>query len=130
MTQPTPQGNHLSFPFRISSDGRTATVTKPPEHIREELLQLILTNPGERLFLPEFGGGIRRLVFENTSQTTAGLTKATVTQSITNWLGHRISLEDLNVTIDNETIEVEIKYRLKNYPDKDTRIIRFQRKGG
>ena len=34
-----PDGPHLSFPFRIGSDGRTAQVQSLPEHVRDELIQ-------------------------------------------------------------------------------------------
>lgn len=122
------KGNHLSFPFRIGGDGRIAQVSSLENHVRDELIQLILTNAGERLFLPEFGGGVRRLVFENIDETAAGMTKATLTQAISRWLGHRIELQDLVVTVDQETIEVEIKYRIAG--TEDTRVMRFQRSGG
>ncbi len=121
-------GRHLVFPFRIGNDGRTAQISSPEEHIRDELIQLILTNPGERLFLPEFGGGVRRLVFESADPTTEGMTKATLTQAISRWLGHRITLEDLIVNVENETIAVELKYRIAG--TEDTRVMRFQRSGG
>jgi phage baseplate assembly protein W len=121
-------GKHLAFPFRIGSDGRTAQVTALEEHIKEELIQLLLTNPGERLFLPEFGGGVRRMVFEGAYESTAAMTKATLTQAISSWLGHRIELEDLDVTVENETIEVEIKYGIAG--TGESRVIKFQRKGG
>ena len=121
-------GRHLSFPFRIGNDGRTAQVSSLEDHVKEELIQLILTNPGERLFLPEFGGGVRRLVFENSDETTAGMAKAVIAQAISRWLGHRITLEELEVAVENETIEVEIKYRISG--TEDTRVMRFERKGG
>lgn len=121
-------GRHLSFPFRIGGDGRTAQVSSLEDHVREELMQLLLTNPGERLFLPEFGGGVRRLVFESADEATAGITKASLTQAISRWLGHRIELEDLAVSVEHETIEVEIKYRIAG--TEDTRVMRFQRSGG
>jgi uncharacterized protein len=124
----SPNGKHLSFPFRIGPDGRTATVSTLEEHVKDELIQLILTNLGERAFLPEFGGGVRRLVFEGADETTAGVTKAMLTQAISRWLGHRITLEDLKVKVENEKIEVEIKYRIAGA--EDTRIMRFQRSGG
>jgi phage baseplate assembly protein W len=122
------KGKHLSFPFRINNDGRTAQVSTLEEHVRDELIQLILTNHGERLFLPEFGGGVRKLVFENINEATGGIVKATITQAISGWLGHRIILEDLNVVTQNEKIEVEIKYRLAG--SEDTRVMRFERSGG
>jgi len=121
-------GNHLSFPFRIGSDGRTAQVSVLEDHVKEELIQLLLTNPGERLFLPEFGGGVRRMVFEGAYESTAAVTKAALTEAISSWLGHRIQLEDLDVTVENETIEVEIKYSIAG--TGESRIIKFQRKGG
>ena len=33
-------------------------------HIREQIEQVLFTDPGERVFRPEFGAGVRRLVFE------------------------------------------------------------------
>jgi len=123
-----PNGKHLSFPFRIGKDGRTAEVTTLEEHVRDELIQLLLTNLGERPFLAEFGGGLRRLVFEPADETSAAVTKAMVTQAVSNWLGHRITLELLDVQVENETIQVDLKYRIAS--TEDSRILRFQRKGG
>jgi hypothetical protein len=121
-------GRHLSFPFRVGRDGRMTTVNSLDEHVRDEIIQLLLTNLGERLFVPEFGGGVRRMVFENADETTAGVTKAVITQAINRWLGHRVTLEELTVTVTNETIEVDVKYRLAG--TDDARVLRFQRKGG
>ena len=64
-------GRHLAFLFRIGTDGRTAAPLSDAEHVRDELLQLLLTSPGERLFLPEFGGGVRKLVFEPASDASS-----------------------------------------------------------
>jgi len=121
-------GRHLSFPFRIGRDGRAVQVTTLEEHVRDELMQLILTNPAERLFLPEFGGGVRRLVFENIEETTGAVVKATLTRAISRWLGNRVVLEELIVNTVNETIEVDLKYRIAG--TEDSRVLRFQRKGG
>lgn len=121
-------GRHLSFPFRAGPDGRLLQVASQEEHVRDELIQLILTNLGERAFLPEFGGGARRLVFESASEATQAMTKAMLTQAISNWLGHRLTLENLVVRVENETIEVEIQYRLAG--SEDSRRLRFQRGGG
>jgi len=123
-----PNGRHLSFPFRIGSDGRTAQVATLEEHVRDELMQLIFTNLGERAFLPEFGGGVRRLVFENISDTTAVMTKAMLTQAISRWLSQRITLEELMVETDNSTILVDLTYRIAGTEDR--RRVRFERKGG
>ncbi len=121
-------GRHLAFPFRIETTGRAAQVTTLEDHVRDELMQLILTNPAERLFVPEFGAGVRRLVFENIDETTGAMTKAIITRAISRWIGHRVVLENLTVLIENEKIEVDLKYRIAG--TEDTRTLRFQRNGG
>lgn len=122
----TNYGKHLSFPFRIASNGRTETVDQLEEHVREEVIQLILTNPGERADLTEFGGGIRMLLFENINDHTGGMVKARITQALARWLGERVTMEDLQVDVSDEgKIEVELKYRIAG--TEDSRIMRFQR---
>lgn len=121
-------GRHLAFPFRIGREGRAAQVVTLEDHVRDELIQLILTNPAERLFLPEFGGGVRRLVFENIDETTGAMVKAILTRSVSRWLSSRVTLENLTVEIENEKIEVDLKYRIAG--TEDARVLRFQRKGG
>jgi phage baseplate assembly protein W len=122
-----PQGRHLAFPFRVGPDGRTAAPAGVAEHVRDEILQLLLTNPGERPFLAPFGGGVRKLIFEPASDILRGVTKARITQALTTWIGHRLTLEHLEVTFAGATIEVEIKYRPADQPD--SRVLRFQRTG-
>lgn len=120
-------GRHLAFPFRIGSDGRTVQPVSDAEHVRDELLQLLLTSPGERLFLPEFGGGVRKLVFEPTSDVLRGVVKARITQALSRWLGHRLTLEALEVEFSGELVEVTVKYRPAG--SADARVVRFQRTG-
>lgn len=120
-------GRHLAFPFRVGSDGRTAAPASDAEQVRDELLQLLLTNPGERLFLPEFGGGVRRLVFEPASDVLRGVVKARITQALSRWLGHRLTVELIDVTIDAALLEVTVKYRPAGAPD--SRVVKFQRTG-
>lgn len=120
-------GRHLAFPFRIGTDGRTVAPASDAEHVRDELLQLMLTNPGERPFLVEFGGGVRKLVFEPTSDVLRGVTKARITQALSRWLGQRLTVELLNVTFAGERIEIEVKYRPAG--GTDSRVVKFQRTG-
>lgn len=122
-----PAGRHLLFPFRIGADGRTAAPATHSEHVHDELIQLILTAPGERPFLPAFGGGARKLIFEPASDVLRAITKARMTQAINQWLGHRLTLENLEVNVRGEELEVEIKYRAAG--TEDSRILKFRRTG-
>jgi hypothetical protein len=105
-------GRHLAFPFRIASDGRSAAPRTLDEHVRGEVLQLLLTAPGERPFLPSFGAGLKRLVFERNDPITAALAKATVAQGLSRWLAARIRVESLDVVADDATLRVDLAYRV------------------
>jgi phage baseplate assembly protein W len=123
-----PQGPHLSFPFRIAPDGRTAQVQSLEEHVRDELIQLLLTSPGERVDVPELGGGARRLVFDGAGATTAAMAKAMISQAVTRWLQERITIDQLEVGADDTTLNVSLSYRVAGIDDP--RQITFQRSGG
>jgi phage baseplate assembly protein W len=103
---------HLSFPFRVAANGRAASADTLCGQVLEELIQLILTNQGERLFLPNFGGGARRLLFTGINDATATLSRTMITQAIQQWLPNRVTLNQLNVTINDTTIEVDVTYQV------------------
>jgi phage baseplate assembly protein W len=105
-------GRHLSFPFRIAADGRAASADTMAQQALEELVQLILTNQGERLFLPDFGAGARRLLFEGITDSTATLSRTMITQAVQEWLANRVTLNQLNVTINDTTIEIDVTYQV------------------
>jgi phage baseplate assembly protein W len=117
-------GRHLAFPFRIATDGRPATPETVADHVKGEVIQLLLTNPGERPFLPAFGGGLRRLVFEGNSDVTAGVAKATLTQALARWLNERIEVTALEVESNEATLSVGLQYRV--IATGDEKILRFE----
>lgn len=87
-------------------------VSLPEEHVKQELIQLLLTDIGERLFLPEFGGGARGFVFKNVDDELSSLSKSTLTQALSKWLGHRLIIEDLKIINEDEKLNIAIKYHL------------------
>ena len=119
---------HLSFPFRIRPNGRIAQVTSIEKHVKEELMQLILTNEGERVFLPNFGGNTRQLIFSNVDDSFMLLARVRLIQTINKWLGHRLTLEDLTFQVVNDNVELLIKYRVSG--SIKSKIIKFQRTEG
>ena len=120
-------GRHLAFPFRIGSDGRTAAPGSDPEHVRDELLQLLLTSPGERLFLPELGGGVRKLVFEPASDALRGVAKARITNALSRWLGQRLTVELIDVIWDDPAALMEVTVKYRPAGSADSRVVKLQR---
>jgi phage baseplate assembly protein W len=117
-------GRHMKFPFRIAADGRSASPENLDEHVKGEIIQLLLTNPGERPFLPDFGGGVRRLVFEGNDEVTRGMAKAVISQSISYWLQQRIRLLAINVDSDDSILKVDVSYQV--VASGEEKQIRFQ----
>ena len=121
-------GRHLDFPFRIGSDGRTVAPASLDAHVRGEIMQLLLTNTGERPFVPTFGGNLRRLVFQGNDEVTAGLAKANLSQALAHWLGHRVKVLALDVLNEEATLVVELSYQIIDTGEQ--RRLRFERGGG
>ena len=119
-------GRHLAFPFRIGPDGRTATPRSLDEHVKGEIMQLLLTAPGERPFLPPFGGGLRRLVFKRNDDVSAGLSRAIISQALSRYLGQRITVQTLDVTAEESTLAVDLRYQV--VATGEARQVRFERR--
>lgn len=121
-------GRHLAFPVRIGLDGRTVAPASLDAHVRGEILQLLLTNAGERPFLPSLGGNLRRLVFQGNDEVTAGLAKSNISQALSYWLGSRVKVLSLDVDNQDATLAIDLSYEVIDTGER--RRVRFEREGG
>jgi uncharacterized protein len=104
----------LRYPLGINAGlGQVALERDYAEHVEQLVKQVLLTNPGERINRPDFGCGIRRMVFAPNSDVTASLTQTTVFQALDTWLGTVIRVQDVRVNAVNERLEIGIVYILK-----------------
>src|SRR5919199_1684613 len=100
---------NIDYPFHFDGRGRTAA-TDDDDHIRDLIEQLLFTNPGERVNRPEFGSGLLQLVFAPNSPELAATLQFTVQAALQRWLGDVIQVQALNVTSEDSTLQVELKY--------------------
>jgi phage baseplate assembly protein W len=104
----------IRYPFAVDSGmGRLAVETDYDAHVRQMIIQVLFTNPGERINRPDFGCGIRRMVFAPNSDVTASLTQVTIYQALEKWLGNLIRVDSVKVKAVDEILEVHIAYILK-----------------
>src|SRR4051795_2842307 len=106
------EATFLDYPYGIGADG-TARKTTDADHLRDLIVQVLLTNPGERVNLPEFGVGIQRLVFAPSSEALRGSTQFLVTTNLRRWPGDRIDVERVDVGSvpgEEETVAIEIVF--------------------
>src|SRR5262249_7356786 len=103
----------IRYPFAIDAGlGRLAEEPDYPAHVEQLMRQVLLTNPGERIDRPDFGCGIRRMVFAPNSDVRANLLQASVFQALDRWLGTVIKVDDVKATVIDERLEVRITYVL------------------
>jgi uncharacterized protein len=73
----------------------------------------LFTNPGERVNRPDFGCGIRRMVFAPNSEISANLSQVMINQSLEKWLGTVIEVNEVKVDNIEEKLEIKIVYLLR-----------------
>lgn len=113
----------LDFPFRIDQRGRAAT-TGTNDHIRDMIYQVLFTNPGERVNRPDFGCGIRALVFLPNSDVLAAATQALVKSALQKWLEREIQVEQVEVTAIDSSLTVRIVYRNRQTGEQESGLFR------
>jgi len=67
------------------------------EAVKADLLQLILTNPGERVMMPTFGTPLRNLLFEQNDPTIYEKIRQVIIAAVAQW-DPRIVLTEVAVT--------------------------------
>ena len=104
----------LRFPFAVDAGrGRIAEEDNYVQHIEQMMYQVLFTAPGERINRPDFGCGIKRLVFAPNSEVSAALAQVTIIQALTRWLATAITVNDVKARAVEERLEITIVYTLK-----------------
>jgi phage baseplate assembly protein W len=105
-----------AFPFRIDPGSRQAAQTGYESHVDQMIRQVLLTAPGERADLPDFGCGVRELIFAPHSVALDATTQILVQQALNRWLAGQIQVKDVKVgppdSGDESQLLIEIDYVL------------------
>jgi len=109
-----------NVPFGIDPASRQVRGTGYAAHVEQMIWQVLFTAPGERADLPQFGCGLRQLVFSPLSSALAVNTEINVRQALGQWLAGIIEVgdvtaltsDDVGGPIDPGTLEITISYLL------------------
>src|SRR5260370_19754152 len=81
--------------------------------------QVLLTSPGERVDLPQFGCGLRQLVFASLSDALAATVKLRTLQALGQWLAGIVVVNEVTVATGNDggalepgTVQLTVVYTL------------------
>jgi Bacteriophage baseplate protein W len=101
--------HYMDYPFHIDGRGRTAE-TDEDDHIRDLIHQVLFTNPGERVNRPDFGCGLKQMVFLPNSDALAAATQMLVQGALQRWLETVIQVERVAVEARDEKLFVTVVY--------------------
>jgi phage baseplate assembly protein W len=86
------------------------------EDVRQAILIILGTAKGERVMRPDFGAGLKTLVFEPINTTTMALTKVRVQEALVQW-EPRIDQVAVDVTAGQRALgqlNIGISYRIRS----------------
>ena len=103
---------NIDFPFKDSPEGFYFNLNATDaDAVRADLLHLLLTNKGERLYMPDFGSDLKKYIFEPNDDVTHEQIKDNLNETIKRYMPNLIINE---ITFKNDSIEeliiVELTY--------------------
>lgn len=107
--------------LRREPSGAIETVADD-DAVRQSLLLLISTRPGERVMRPEYGCYLHRLVFAPNDDTTAGLAMHYVRQAVERWepRAQILDVDAVRSPEDPMELHVRLEYRVRATLRRDT----------
>lgn len=111
------QRHDYAFPFRIDPASGQAAQTPYQAHVDQMIRQVLLTNRGERIDLPEFGCGLRQLLFAPHNSALDSTTNLIVQQALSRWMAGIINVQKVIVAPQTATdnpaqLQIQINYTM------------------
>jgi phage baseplate assembly protein W len=110
---------NVGFPYRFDARGRTADVSDE-QHVRDLIEQVLFTSPGERVNRPDFGSGLLQLVFEPAGDSLVSTVQLGVQGALQRWLDAVILVEAVDVTLEDATVRVKVRYIIRRSQTRRT----------
>ncbi|MDH5573297.1 MAG: GPW/gp25 family protein [Gammaproteobacteria bacterium] len=110
---------YLTFPFGLNDDRSTPRLSQRKAHIFEQVMQVLYTQPEERVFRNGFGIGVRQLVFEPNNMALRELIRKRLLTSLAQALEGEVDpktiqiyIDDNQSSIDEGKLIINVKYTL------------------
>jgi phage baseplate assembly protein W len=115
----------ISLPFNAGGVFNKTYSTK--DQIKSNLINLLLTNKGERILNPEFGADLTRLLFEQSDEDLYEKVRDQIFSSVSTYIPE-VTLINIEVISEPDiySIYLKIDYKLNISGQKDNIIIELQ----
>lgn len=87
-------------------------------HLRDKILAVLFTAPGERINRPQFGVGVNRFVFEGLDDLTLGALEFRVNEGLRRDLGDELLIDAIDITSSPPDGELHLSIRYRRRADR------------
>jgi uncharacterized protein len=101
-------------PFTLRDDrGAIAVTDDLDRHLRDKILAVLFTAPGERVNVPRFGAGLDRTLFEPLDELTVAAVEFRLAEGLRRYLGDEALVDQVDVQTEGEAgrLVIAIGYR-------------------
>lgn len=122
-------GSGWAFPPAFDSHSKCAKLVSAEEDVRQSLVILLSTSPGERIMHPTFGCNLHEVVFENISHNVIAQVKDLVKRAIL-FFEPRIDLLNVDVDVSPENylegrIDIYLDYLIRRTNTRSNMVFPF-----
>jgi phage baseplate assembly protein W len=115
----------IKLPFNGPSGPFNSTYSTQ-DQTKYNLINLLLTNKGERIFNPQFGMDLQKILFEGITEDTLAIVKNLIITN-TNYYMPGVQIQDVIISedIDHNSISVTVNYTLPVSGNSDQITVQF-----
>jgi len=111
-------------PFKLRDDrGAIAVTDDADRHLRDKILAVLFTAPGERVNAPRFGVGLDRTVFEGLDELTVAAVEFRIAEGARRELGDEAVIDGVSVETDPENGQLLISIDYRRRTDRSRRTL-------
>jgi uncharacterized protein len=109
-------------PFKLRADrGAIAVTDDADRHLRDKILAVLFTAPGERVNNPGFGVGLDRTVFEALDELTIAAVEFRIAEGLRRELGDEAVIDAIDVEADPVSGQALISIDYQRLADRSPR---------
>ena len=120
---------NIAFPFKESGKGDFIELNNIDKHaIKADLMHLILTRKGERLYMPDFGTDLLKYIFELNDDVTRINIKTNINETVKRYLPN-LQIKEIIVEenkVSEYAVSVRIDYTITDDVFQETDFVIIQ----
>ncbi|MFP2929710.1 GPW/gp25 family protein [Pyxidicoccus sp. 3LG] len=117
---------YLVQPFKLGSHGGAAVTDDADRHLRDKVLAILFTAPGERVNNPRFGVGLNRANFEGLDPLTVGAVEFRIAEGLRRDLGDEALVDDVTVGTEPESGQLLVSISYRRRSDRQPRNLEIE----